>query len=205
METPLNLLYTHDIRGELDRLPRMHTLIQRLSKAGPGRVLLIDLGASCVPETWPCDVTEGRASLVALDAMGYTAANTVNVLDAAGRQRLSDQVMMALIAPGFGHIRDDVLLSLDAPPALSDASLMIRMSVAAETALKDGVLYLGAVPRWHVGQLTLTAGQIDLLMAHPVTDAIPPNPTIAGAVEFILDEARYYEKRRASRDQNGAR
>ena len=100
METPLTILYTHDLRGDLDALPRLYSFLRQLKAhyaseevvqvcaldpaQPPGRILLLDLGESCAPEVWHCQVSGGRSTLVVLDGMGYDAAR---VDDAADRSR----------------------------------------------------------------------------------------------------------------------
>src|SRR5437868_4352131 len=71
--TPVTLLYTAALGGRLQLLPKIFTLIRQVRADATGPVLLVDLGQSCVSGSWICDVTGGRAVLVAMDAMGYDA------------------------------------------------------------------------------------------------------------------------------------
>src|SRR5947207_2242866 len=71
--TPVTLLYTASLGGRLTLLPKLFTQIRHERANAPGPVLLVDLGRSCVPDSWVCHVTGGRAMLVAMDAMGYDA------------------------------------------------------------------------------------------------------------------------------------
>lgn len=71
----LTIFYTVALRGELRVLPYLFTLIKDQKAITPGYCVLVDLGESCRMD-WPlCRHTEGRALLVALDAMGYDAFN----------------------------------------------------------------------------------------------------------------------------------
>ena len=97
---PLTVLYTHNLRGDLDLLPRLYTLLQRLRSAAPGPCVLVDLGASCVPDVWPCNVTGGRSTLFVLDAMNYQAARVSDVLSPESLEQLAPQTMMALVDVG---------------------------------------------------------------------------------------------------------
>ncbi len=90
----LSILYTANIRGDLALLPRLYTFLKSLQadlrqfapedesevmlcavQPRPVQTLLLDLGDSCAPDVWHCAATGGRSTLIALDAMGYHAAN----------------------------------------------------------------------------------------------------------------------------------
>src|SRR5689334_10902814 len=103
MEKSLTILYTANIRGDLELLPRLYTLIRQL-KAQPivdedevmlcaieplaRRTLLLDLGNSCAPDVWHCVETEGRSTLLVMDAMGYHATNVSGILTRESRAKL---------------------------------------------------------------------------------------------------------------------
>jgi hypothetical protein len=69
----MTLLYTSRLRGRIDGLPRLFSLLQR-ERAAAARisstVIVLDLGESCVRDAWLCEATAGRALLVAMDAFG---------------------------------------------------------------------------------------------------------------------------------------
>src|SRR5438128_2120399 len=71
--TRIKLLYTAALEGRLSLLPMLFTRIRQERHEPAGPVLLVDLGRACVPGMWICDVTEGKAMLVAMDAIGYDA------------------------------------------------------------------------------------------------------------------------------------
>lgn len=202
----LTLLYTHALRGDLDQMPRLHTLLRRRRDAAAGRVLLVDLGASCVPEVWPCGITEGRAMLLALDAMGFTAAYVGGVLTPETREKLAEQVALALVDAAHPFILDRAVPSvLDtlhfvadtpaAPPVLANR-LTISLLPAAATTLHQGVLCLAAPPTGLVGQVTLDIASAQLRQTfHALPPDTPPDTTIAGVLAYIRAEARLYERR----------
>lgn len=68
----LTLLHFNDLHGRLDRLPRMFTHIERIRRASE-RSLLVNTGDTCDRASMECDLTQGRAALAVLDAMGVDA------------------------------------------------------------------------------------------------------------------------------------
>ncbi len=220
METPLTILYTHGLRGDLDVLPRLYNFLRQLKAhyreevvqvcaddpaAAAGRVLLLDLGESCAPEVWHCEISGGRSTLVLLDGMGYDAAA---VSDAAGkRDRMGEGVRLALVDEATPFVSEEVVISTDTGKGglLTNAySLQIVLTPAEETRLdgerlalarldsaqRVGVAQLAQI----VGRWTLTAHEI-----HELPRRILPDPTIAASVEFVVSEARYAQKRHQSR------
>ena len=133
MEESLTVLYTYGLRGDLDGLPRLYTFIRQLTAfyrndgvtvcqhdpAPPlGRLLLLDLGDSCAPESWHCAVTGGRSMIVALDGMGYHAANVSGFFAPESRAKLSESTQIKLIDADHPVDLDGILLSL-IPPSLT--------------------------------------------------------------------------------------
>src|SRR5688572_24616875 len=111
MDSPITLLYTHNLRGDLSLLPRLHTFIKQLKalevddeddvmlclvQPQTRRTLLIDLGGSCAPDVWHCAVTGGRSMLMVLDAMGYAAVSAADLTPDA-REKLADTAQMRLV------------------------------------------------------------------------------------------------------------
>lgn len=195
MEAPLNILYTGNIRGDLHGLPRLFSFIQQRRHALPQgeRLILLDLGMSCVPEVWPCGVTQGRSTLLVLDAMGYHVANTSGVLPPLSRKKLVDQVSIALVDETHFHTDDGIFYTLQ--PQAGRPNLQLILSPAAETALHDKRLFLAGVEKGQLGQVRLHNGLLTDVEIHPLPASIPANPTIAGTVDFVESEARYYEKK----------
>lgn len=218
MESPLTILYTCGLRGDLDVLPRLYTFLRQLKAhyteapvqvcadepaTAPGRVLLLDLGENCVPEVWHCDVSDGRSVLVALDGMGFDAARTDDA--AAKRAKMGSGVRLALVDAATPHAIEDVVITSGEGRGGFEARayrLEIDLSPADATRLDGDRLQLQRVEGGQVGaaQLTQIIGRWSLT-AHEIHDLprrVLPDPTIAASVEFVLSEARYAQKRRAS-------
>ena len=218
METPLTILYTAHLRGDLEVLPRLYNFLRQLRAhyseevvqvcaddpaVAPGSVLLLDLGASCDPSVWHCDVTSGRSMLVVLDGMGFNAARVEN---AAGLyEKLGENVRLALVDAASPQMIEDVLLAAEDYAGESETrpySLQITLSPSDATRLDGRRLSLASVEGGQVGSVTLAqiVGRWVLTgqEIHDLPRRILPDPTIAATVEFVLSEARYAQKRRKS-------
>lgn len=204
MEKPLSLtlLYSAGIGGDLALLPRMHTFLQRLKPAEGQGALLLDLGGTCADSVWHCRATGGRSTLIVLDGMGYHAANVEGALDAENRDKLAGQVTLALVdATRDWRYRvppvSDPGIIATLRPRESAARLQIALTPAPETRLAGNVLRLGEVSAGQVGQVLVDlrgSPRIVSASAHTMPADTPPNPSIAGAVEFVEAEARYFAK-----------
>ncbi|MBI1258823.1 MAG: hypothetical protein GC204_15240 [Chloroflexi bacterium] len=220
METPLTVLYTHNLRGDLDALPRLYAFLRQLKAyyaseevvqlcaldpaQPPGSTLLLDLGDNCAPDVWHCQVSGGRSTLVVLDGMGYDAAR---VDDAAGKvEKMGGGVRLALVDDTHPFAFEDVLITAeerrgDLPGR--PYSLQIMLSSAENTHLDGARLSLAALDgSQQIGAAQLTKGIGGwALIAHEIHE-LPrrtlPDPTITAAVEFVVSEARYAQKRRSS-------
>lgn len=201
MEKPLSLtlLYTSHLGGDIRLLPRLYTFIQRLKPARRQGVLLFDLGHACADEVWHCRLTQGRSMLIALDGMGFHAANAAG---ADGRQ-VEAQMTMGLVDEGqdwIYHIPPVIDRSITATvgPADSAARLQICLSAADETRIQSNVLYLGDVRAGQVGLVRVdlhSAARIIASGVHDMPSGTLPNPSLAAAVEFVESEARYLQKK----------
>jgi hypothetical protein len=200
METPLILLYTHNLRGDLRRLPRLYTFLQTLRREAPpdARHVLVDLGASCDPQVWPCDVTQGRAALFILDAMGYHAANVAGELAAEARGKLESQVMLALVDDAHPHRAGDIVFTTTAATDDDEAALRIILAPAERTTLTGDTLRLAGIDGGQAGAVHIDGGQLKAHAVHTLPPHTLPEPTISGAVDFVLAEARQYQKRGGS-------
>ncbi len=199
------LLYTSNIRGDLDLLPRLYTFLRELERDAPaeGRVLRVDTGNACAADRWPCDVTGGRAAYLALDAMGFTAANIQGVLDAENREKLRDQVAIGLVDDAHNHADGGLVYSLEPALLTADVALNVLLAPAMEARLDGSRLRLAPIAKTQVGVFTFyeahpgngTALALDSFTVHEMPAGTNPDPTIAGVIDFIRDEARYYGKR----------
>ncbi len=230
MEKPLSLSlhYSANLRGDLAMLPQLFTFIQRLkANTAPGS-LLLDLGNACDEAVWHCRQTAGRSMLIALDGMGYHAANVEGALEAQVRKQVEELVSMALVdrdndwryrAAGFGESSNasnvdndssedsqdsqDIEISLRARPSAMPVRLQIRLAPAERTRIDGNTLSLQTVRAGQVGAARVAFDElrhaprlIDSAI-HNLPPQTPPNPSIAGVIEFVASEARLFHKKQS--------
>ncbi|MCU0480432.1 MAG: hypothetical protein MUE54_04380 [Anaerolineae bacterium] len=189
----MTILYTYQLNGNLAYLPRLFTYLREISAQLPTKPLLLDLGGSCTPDVWHCDVTEGRSTLIVLDAMGYHAVNYASLLTPASYAKVKDQVAMALVADEPQQVKNTYLATQPAP--LSDEHLKICLTPSHITHWNMGWLHLGKIASDELGIVQLDGDTIQ----HQVIQIPPntaPNPTISGVVDFVLAEANLYRKKK---------
>ncbi len=196
MEESLTVFYTYGIRGQLDLLPRLYTFIRQLKHDLPptDRTYLIDLGESCDSDVWPCAATGGRSTLFVLDAMGYNVANIAGQLTPESYKKLREQVMIHLVDTGIPYADKGILFSTGQEETSASDNLEILMEPAEAFQLVDNTLYLLPVEPGQVGVVQVVDGPAPFNI-YPMPPGTAIDPTIAGAVDFVRDEARYYEKR----------
>lgn len=198
----LRILYTANLRGRIDLLPRLHTFIRRLREGSDEmRVLLLDLGRSCDDSAWHCAATQGRSMLIALDAMGFDAANVSGQLDPAGRQRLQDNFLnLGLVDETHVWDRGGVVTALS-DESIDPTALAVLLRPSTTTELKGRTLYLADILAGQVGDVTLQIIPKGVALIESATHDLPstalPDPTIAAAVDFILGEARRFQQHRS--------
>jgi len=202
METSLTLFYTYRLRGNLALLPRLYTFLRRLREqyAEAGHVLLLDLGESCADDVFPCALTGGRSTLIALDAMGYDAANVSSQLSPEVRQQLETMhFQMVLVDAEHAYQKDGISARVVPGECISAGQFCIDLNPASETRLDGSVLQLAEVAQGQVGVAALDmseqAVRLTAVRALDVPRDVPHDPTIAGTVEFILSEARYLQRK----------
>lgn len=177
------LFVTGHCEGDLGYLPRLHTALQqRITQLG-SKAYRIDAGRAWSAASWICQATENRAPYIILDAMGFDIA-FADGLRADGFEKLEDQLMMRLADP-------NQLAQLETPIA----ELLLRVDESSVQAqISDGVLSL-PIPAFgqilQLGFVGATIQQQDILTVEPST---LPDATIAGTIEFVMSEARYYQK-----------
>lgn len=225
----ISIFYTANIRGDLALLPPLYTFLKSLRndlerfapedesevmlcmvQPPPARVLLLDLGDSCAPDVWHCTATSGRSTLIALDAMGYHAANVSGLLSPESRAKLSENMMeMALVDAEHPWEDRGIILSTLPSHVRQSADMLaglskLHISLAADetTRLVGHVLYLARVDAGQVG--TAYIGGLDSepqLLADAIFDLpanTPPDPTISGTVDFVTNEARFFARKQGS-------
>src|SRR4029453_1362356 len=95
----------------------------------PARTLLLDLGDSCAADVWHCAATGGRSTLIALDAMGYHAANVSGLLSPESRAKLAENLMeMALVDTEHPREIEGVMLSTLSPDVRQSADTLAGLS-----------------------------------------------------------------------------
>lgn len=189
----MRLLYTANLRGDLALLPRLYAFIRSL---GP-RDMLLDIGSACDDSVWHCALTGGRSTLHVLDAMGYDAVSVQGYLSSEGRAKLTAQALgLQLIGEGDSWDQAGAFITAD---TLDDAAydLHIVLAPGESTRMEGRSLHLAALAAGQVGDVILGGLRI---IEHSVLDLPPttlPDPTIAATVEFVLDEARYVQRRQS--------
>jgi len=181
--TPLRILYTAALHGRLDQLPYLFTVIRQERAEATGPTVLVDLGRSCMADTWICDATQGRGMLVAMDAMGYDAFH-IGQMDALYAQpalvQQIKQVIATPLAAGPWHAtttRQGVQIcwynaSAPVPAAVTDLVIGLRLSATAQLMME----WDGARRR-----LLLDAG-LDMAMDAQTSDPAP----IIGRIDIHL-------------------
>ena len=195
----LTILYTQDLRGDIGALPRLATLIQR-ARAEAERVACVDLGGACDPSAWHCDVTGGRSMLAALDGCGYAAAHTDN-LTADARAVLDKAILSMQMVDDSNPARVGALAYLTTREADPAADLSLYLRPADSTGFEGALLTLERVPRLHLGVVTVDTVARVILSREviPLTAQTRPDATISGMVDFILSEARLFQKKKSHR------
>ncbi len=216
--TAVTLLYTAALDGRLELLPRLFTRIRQERATVKGITLLVDLGRSCVPGTWICDATGGRGMLVSMDAMGYDAFH-LGPQDMLYTQPALVQALRSVIltpfaaGPWVAKVQRAGMTFVFASTLDSneqaDLTVALRLSdsdqVEASWSGTRRTLLLD--PGWLEPEPLL--GRLDLvLLAEPPYIAVerrtqlvlpsdlPPDPSMAGVIEFVESEARYAERKR---------
>ncbi len=205
MEEPLSLtiLYTSNLRGDIALLPRLYTLLARLKASAAGTTLVFDLGRACDETAWHCRETGGRSMLILLDGMGYHAAHVDGEVDIAERDKLAAQATMTLIdatRAGMFRLPDhDEPLIATAKPDAQEQRFQIVLAPSERTQMSCNALRLQDICGGQIGAVRVAleaAPRITAFDLHDLPSDMPPNPTIAGAVEFVEAEARLFQRKR---------
>jgi hypothetical protein len=181
----MDILLTGQSGGDWSYYPRLQTAIKALrAKLSDSRPLLLDMGGAGSNSDVACLATENRAPYIVLDGMGYTAA-IADDLAAAHFEQVQGLLQMSLILPGRVWQLGDCEFPMARDPHLSVA------------VWRDGLLALPYPPKGTIFHLRLNEGR-ELELNQPETfeaPSLPPDPSISGVVEFVLEEARYYQRK----------
>jgi hypothetical protein len=207
VEAPLTILYTANLRGELGFAPRLFTMLKGMkgqaAQAGSA-ALLLDLGGSADMQVWHNAVTGGRSSLFALDAMGYDAANATH-LHPQNIAKMQPSCRMALLGEGQSRRLKGARLFVPPQPDGNPATLNIVLIPSDATAFDPDarVLMLQNIALGQVGAAQITFGPKGAALGssavYDVPATTPPDPTVTGAIEFILSEADYVMRKAQGR------
>lgn len=197
----LTILYSQNIGGDLAMLPYFYNFLQQLKREHDSSALLLDLGDSCTEDVWHCQATGGRSTLIALDAMGYHAANVQGLLADSEREKLKSGVSIGLVTERYAWryfvppVRDEDILVASVPiPALR---LCIVAVPSDETKLENRNLQLQSVEKKQVGlvKIELSTMRITEKNIFTLPKGIKPDPTISAAVELVEEGARMLNNR----------
>lgn len=197
----LTILYTQNIRGDLQHLPRLYTFLQQLKREHDPQALLLDTGNACDDDVWHCEVTKGRSTVTVMDAMGYHAVNVADFMGDSERDSLAGNVSTGLVSKRrmwryfVPPVRDeDIVIAGQATPAMR---LCIIAAPAADNLLENRMLHLKTVNKGEVGLLTVDMQNMIIIGEEIFTmpKRLKPDATIAASVELIEEEARFTQKR----------
>lgn len=198
----LTILYTQNIGGDLAMLPYFYNFLQNLKREHDSSALLLDLGDSCAEDVWHCQATKGRSTLIALDGMGYHAANVHDLLADSEREKLKSSVSMGLVTERQAWryfvppIRDEDILVASVPiPALL---LCIVVTPSDETTLENRTLQFQAVEKKQVGLVKIDLSTMSITEKNIITmpKGLKPDPTISAAIELVEEGARFLRKQK---------
>ncbi|NWF71172.1 MAG: hypothetical protein HXY40_18980 [Chloroflexi bacterium] len=194
------ILYSGGLRGQLSLCPPLYTFLKTLrAEFGVAqahderRTLLVDVGEACATEVWHCAATGGRSTLIVLDAMGYHAANVAGYLTAEARAQLDGVVKLALV-DAQPVVQDDLCFARDAH---THDGLTVVLTPASVTEIHEQSLRLARAGAGQVGVAHLSkTGALVAAKVLALPPRTPPDATIAGVVDFVESEARYFRKKR---------
>lgn len=199
----VTILYTANIRGDLNLLPRLFTLIQDHKQGLEGPAFLLDIGDTCAPDAWICRATQGRAPFLVLDSMGYDAAiiggrEQIPIPPLALRQLVNEMIMPVIIWDRARSLTKRGVAVTVAPgnagSSDSESTIRVDRTTDRQPVPGDTAVILGDVPAGHLARVELhwpswTVREASIRALPPDT---PIDPTIAAVVELIEAEARHY-------------
>jgi len=185
----VEIIVTASIQGDLEYMPRLFTAIRELKTSLPHKALLIDTGQSASDESPICIMTENRAPYIVMDAMGYHFAFD-DSMSLDNRERVQPDVQLRLI-----DSREEAIVMLGA------FQLLVKCDPSApidQARIENGILILPQPQKNTILHLTLAVDTMRITQTSitMVNDDTLPDSTIAGTIEFVIGEARYYQKKR---------
>lgn len=197
----LTILYTQNIRGDLQYLPRLYTFLQKLKREHDSKALSLDIGNACADDVWHCEVTKGRSTVTVMDAMGYHAVNVADFMGDSERDSLATNVSTGLVTKRHmwryfvPPLRDeDIVIAGQATPAMK---LCIIASPAENNLLENRMLHLRTLDKGEVGLVQVDMQKMTITKEEIFTmpKRLKPNASIAASVDLIEEEARFAQKR----------
>ncbi|HLA45393.1 MAG TPA: hypothetical protein VJZ27_18230 [Aggregatilineales bacterium] len=184
----VEILVSARIQGDLEYMPRLFTAIRELKMTLPYKALLIDTGQSASADSPICVMTENRAPYIVMDAMGYHFAfDDSMTLD--NRERVQAGVQLRLIDSRETAIvmLGRYQLHVECDPTKTD-----------QPRIENNKLILPLPEKYTILHLTLAVDTMQIMQTSTtmVSEDPLPDSTIAGTVEFVIGEARYYQRKR---------
>jgi len=197
----LTILYTSNLRGDLQLLPRLYTFIQQLKREHDSQALLLDTGHACADDVWHCEATKGRSTVIVLDGMGYHAVNVADFMGNTERDSLAGSISTGLVT--HRHMwryfvpptRDeDIVIAGQSTPAIK---LCIVAAPSDKTVLENRTLHLKTLEKGQVGLVVADLQKMTIATDEIFTmpPKIKPDATIAASVDLVEEEARLAQKR----------
>jgi len=175
-------------------LPRLARLLWHLKRTATGITRVFDLGDACSPTNPLCEWTEGRAVIIVLDAMGYDAIHVNGYLSENAYEKLAENYLNAVLVHAEQSYTDD-LLQFGAHPLPN--KLHIPIPASPPPPVDSPLLRLPSLSAGQIGRVvvTLEEGQpISHYTLFELTPDVLPEPTIVATLNFVMDEARYFQK-----------
>lgn len=199
MDKRITILYTHNIRGKLDHLPRLATLIQQVKAQTDERVLLLDAGDCCHKAQPLCQQTEGRAAVILLDAIGYDAVNVTEYLSPASYERLEANYLAVELVNGTRSYTA-AGIEYGTNPGAEPSWLHIALETDAVIGIHEQTLQLQTLNAEQLGVIRIkqngTSTEIVEFRVLQLADNVQPVSHISGTLDFIREEAAHYEKQK---------
>ena len=198
----LTVLYTANLAGKLDILPRMFSLIQRERQSVSGTVFLVDLGDTCVVESPLCRGTEGRGPFIVLDGMGYDVAIVggpeKTPIPPSALRALGGRMVMPVViwnrAREFTRRDVSFWLAPGAPKDLPNGARVIRVDRSVEGPGEVGALpVLFDVQQAVLGRMSIDVEDWCITSASHIrlTPDMQPDPVVGTLIDFVVEQARY--------------